>query len=174
MNCTGHCVFCRSGADEGLGSLPACRSCIVFPVMMKPIDARQGGCLLTGTMRGCSLCFFRVTPMSPVLFQPVSEWLFMTVHLSLCIRVLCASYSNMRVRGALMSAEGFSSSSRGGRTRASFKDEAPLQLSAALSEKGKGGSCKWTFLEKGNVQNVEAEISGRMMIIIWNAAQQGR
>ena len=64
----------------------------------------------------------------------------MTGHLShLYILVLCSSCTNskcvsMRVPAALMSARGFSSFFRG-QTRASFKDEAPLQLSAALCEK---------------------------------------
>lgn len=61
MNCSSHCIF-QSGADEGLGCVPliVCpQSSVVFPVIIRTTVVKRGGSLLTGTMYGATVCFFR-------------------------------------------------------------------------------------------------------------------
>ena len=104
MNCRSHCV-CR--ADGGLGFLPRNdgplwtphSSCVALPVIIKPIDVRRGGCLLTGTMYGCSLCLSCDSRVTLVVlactFQFGGRLSPPTKHLShLYILVLCASCTN--------------------------------------------------------------------------------
>lgn len=94
-------MFVESRVDESLGFLPlnddplrTLHSCVVFPVIIKPIDARQGGCLLADWHNVWRQCFMSLLSFYPVHFRSVALSP-PADHLShLYILVLCASCTN--------------------------------------------------------------------------------